>query len=119
MTRYILEPFVVEEGFESDSFILTPTEGFQKQSREIQLPKGLMSFKKLCAQVIQKNRMRKLFLQLNKSDIHRNKDGHVCCRNITLDNVDFVSAIMDSCNGVFKEKYEDFYCLLRRCGITF
>ena len=118
MTRYILEPFVLQDRTEGDSFALIPTEGFLTQPRKINLPKGLVSFTGIYSQVKRKNRSRKLLRQLNKADICRNKEGHVYSKGTTT-NVDFNDAVINSCGGNFKDCYEDFYCLLRANGITF
>ena len=118
MTRYILEPFVLQGRTEGDSFGLIPTEGLQRQPREIILPKGLVSFTDIYSQAKRKNRMRKLLRQMNKADVRRNKEGHVYSKGITT-KVDFNNAVLDSCGGNFKDCYEDFYCLLRANGITF
>ena len=103
----------------SDTYFLVPTEGFQSESREIQLPSGLNPYPKLHLRVTNKKKFKKMLLKLLKANITRNKDGFVTDGNNILHGIDYNNAVVDSCNGNFFKSYEEFYCLLRKFGITF
>ena len=124
MTRYLLVPSEVWNGSESfsskqDSYFLVATEGFHGGAKELKLPKGLNPNKELYKNVKNKKKLIKLLLRLSRTEIGRTKDGLVADKNNVLHNVNFDHAIINSCNGKFFESYEEFYCLLRKLGITF
>ncbi len=124
MSRYLLVPSETSNGSEhfsdkQDSYFLIPTEGFHGAPKVLKLPKGLNSNKDIYRKVKNKKKLRKLLLRLSKTDIGRTKDGFVTDKNNVLHNINFTDAIINSCNGKFFESHEEFYCLLRKFGITF
>ena len=123
MSRHLLVPSEIwgPENFsnEQDSYVLVPTDGFHGEPKEIKIPKGLNPYKELYKNVKNKKKLKKLLLRLSRTDIGRTKDGLVADKNIVLHNINFIDAILNSCNGKFLESYEEFYCLLRKYGITF
>ena len=98
---------------------MIPTEGFYSEPRELQLPSGLNPYAEFYKNIKNKNKFIKLLLQLAKTDIGRNLDGVVTDKQNILHGISFNDAILNSCNGIFLDSYEEFYCLLRRFGITF
>ena len=125
MSRYILIP---NNGFHHnkqnsfngfDSYSLVPAEGFNEQSKSIQIPSGLNPYDNIYTRVKNKNKLKRLLLKLSKTEIGRNKDGFVTDGHNVLHDIRFDNAVLDICNGVFLDYYENFYCLLRRFGITF
>ena len=118
MSRYILVPIAISKG-EEESFPLMPVEGFNKQLRQIHIPKDLVLHKDMYSKAGRKKRLHKLFQQLSKADIGCNEMGEVYYKNGVLNGINFNDAVIKSCNGVFIDDYEDFYCLLRENGITF
>ena len=126
MSRYLLIP---NNGFHHDkhqnsfngfdSYSLVPSEGFNEQSKSIQIPSGLNPYDNIYTRVKNKNKFKRLLLKLSKTEIGRNKDGFVTDGHNVLHGIRFDNAVLDICNGVFSDYYENFYCLLRRFGITF
>ena len=102
-----------------DSYVLVPTDGFHDEPKEIKLPKGLNPNKELYKNVKNTKKLKKLLLRLSRTEIGRTKDGFVADKNNVLHNIDFNHAIINTCNGKFSESHEEFYCLLRKFGITF
>ena len=124
MSRHLLVPSEMwgwPENFSNiqDSYVLVPTDGFHGEPKEIKLPIGLNPIKELYINVKNKKKLKKLLLRLSRTDIGRTKDGLVADKNTVLHNINFTDAIINSCNGKFFESYEEFYCLLRKFGITF
>lgn len=122
MSRYILFPssrHLKEDNSDQELYVLVPVEGLQKQTKELYLPSGLNPYLQVFKTVKYRKKLRQLLLQLAKTDIRRNKDGTVGDKHRTLQNIDYDNAVLDSCNGNFREIYEEFYCLLRKVGITF
>lgn len=126
MSRFLLVPSeawqrnpTTELLSKSDSYFLIPTEGFHDEPRELQLPNGLNPYVELYKKIKNKNKFKKLLLQLAKTDIRRNMDGVVTDKQNILHGISFNDATLNSCNGNFFDSYEAFYCLLRRFGITF
>ena len=102
-----------------DSYVLVSIDGFHGEPREIKLPKGLNPNKELYKNVKNKKKLKKILLRLSRTDIGQTKDGLVADKNAVLHNINFIDAIINSCNGKFFESYEEFYCLLRKFGIIF
>ena len=126
MSRFLLVPSeacqrnqATELSSKSDSYFLIPTEGFHGEPREVQLPNGLNPYEELYKKIKNKKKFKKLLLQLAKTDIGRNMNGVVIDKRNILHGISFNDAILNSCNGIFLDSYEEFYRLLRRCGITF
>ena len=124
MSRYLLVPSETSNGSEhfsdkQDSYFLIPTEGFHGAPKELKLPKGLDPNKELYKNVKNKKKLKKLLLRLSRTDIGQTKDGFVTDKNNVLHDINFIDAIINSCNGNFLKSHEEFYCLLRKFGITF
>ena len=126
MSRYLLVPtdafrhdkhHSTLNGFDSNS--LVPVEGFNAQSKNVIIPSGLNSYNDVYTKVKNKNKFKRLLLKIAKTDIGRNKDGYVTDGHNVLHGISYDNAVLDSCNGIFSDYYETFYCLLRRYGITF
>ena len=124
MSRHLLVPSEMWSGSENffdkeDSYVLVSIDGFHGEPREIKLPKGLNPNKELYKNVKNKKKLKKILLRLSRTDIGQTKDGLVADKNAVLHNINFIDAIINSCNGKFFESYEEFYCLLRKFGIIF
>ena len=61
-------------------------------------------------------KLRNLLLKISKSKISRSKEGAICHDGDKF-NISHDDAIADSCNRIFKEKYEPLYCLLAKNDI--
>ena len=85
--------------------------------KTIRIPEGIFK-PDIFENVYDTRKLRNLLLELSKTCISRSKEGVVChdgdTMKISLDN-----AIVDGCNGVFREKYEPFYCILANYNILF
>ena len=112
MSRYVLFP-----GSEPDIFALVPADGFGNQIKEIKLPEGIVHMN-IFSKVKNRKRLMKLLYKILKTEIQRTKDGLVADKYNTL-NIRYDDAIVNSCNGLFFNSFEKFYCLLRKNGITF
>ena len=124
MSRYLLVPSETWNrsarfSGKQDSYMLMPTDGFHGGPKELKLPKGLNSNKDIYKKVKNKKKLKKLLLRLSRTDIGRTKDGFVADKSNVLHNINFTDAIINSCNGNFFKSHEEFYCLLRKFGITF
>lgn len=116
MSRYIIIPNGGDS--ETDSYILLPTEGFDKKVKEVRAPRGLNSHQWMFYKTKNSKKLRNLLFKLAKSPIIRTRDGYVSDgREKLLINYD--SAVLNSSNGVFTNSLERFYCMLRKNGITF
>ena len=102
-------------------YLLVPVEGFDKQTKELTIPDGLVvnSYEDLYKHVSDKGKLKNLLLRLSKSEITPNERGLVKHKDNILDGVIFNNAVVDSCNGQYLECYESFYELLRKFGIVF
>ena len=102
-------------------YLLVPVDGFDKQSKELTIPDGLVvnSYEDLFKHVSDKDKLKNLLLRLSKSEITPNEHGIVKHKDNILDGVIFNDAVVDSCNGQYPECYEPFYELLRKFGIVF
>ena len=96
-----------------------PADGFDKKNKEITIVDGLVdSYGDLYNRVSDKDKLKKLLIQLTNSQIGCNEDGFVKHNNAILDEIIFRDAIIDSCNGNYMDCYESFYKLLRNNGIV-
>ena len=118
MSRYIIVPKLESEDGSDNIFQLIPTEGITELIKQIELPEGIIP--KICETKKVKNneQFNNLMLKFSKANIERNKDGLITINNKVL-GIRFDDFAVDSCNGIFKEEYEEVYCLLRNVGITF
>ncbi len=112
MSRYILFP-----QNEPSIFAFIPADGFCNQIKTIRLPDGI-AYVNIFSKVHNRNQLRKLLYKILKTDIQRTKDGLVADKYSTI-NTEYDEALVKSCNGIFLNNYEKFYCLLRRNGVTF
>lgn len=114
MSRYLLIP-KVDRNSDEDQLALLPMEKFTDQIRTIEVSKGI-----LVPLPVQMNSdmARALLIKLSKSGLGRSKDGFLIAGS-KVTNIKFDNAIKDICRGNFSELYEEFYCILRRHGITF
>ena len=117
MSRYILVPSNTYVSGQA-SYLLLPTEGFSEPVKEVKLPSNLNPHSWMYAKAKDVGKLKKLLFKLSKTTIERTKDGFANDNNEIL-NVNYDNAIVSSCNGVFLNSFERFYCLLRKNGITF
>ena len=89
--------------------------GFGNKIKEIKLPAGIAH---IFSKVRNKVKLTKLLHKILKTEIQRTKDGLVADKYNTL-NIRYDDAIVNSCNRLFFNSFEKFYCLLRKNGITF
>ena len=114
MSRYIIVPKQEDQNI----FKLIPTEGLTDQIKEIELPEGIIPNINDRKQIKSGKDLTDLMLKFSKSNVGRSKDGFITVENKVLE-IKFDDFVVDCCNGIFREKYENVYCLLRNHGITF
>ena len=114
MSRHIIVPNEDRQNI----FKLIPTEGLTDQVKEIELPESIIPNIIDSKQIKSGKHLSDLMLKFSKSDIGRSKDGYLTVKN-KISEINFDDFVVDCCNGDFREKYENVYCLLRNCGITF
>ncbi len=112
MSRYVLFP-----GSEPGLYALVPADAIGNQIKEIKLPDGIV-YMNTFTKVRNRTKLAKLLYKILKTEIQRTKDGLVADKYNTL-NIRYDDAIVNSCNGLFVNSFEKFYCLLRKNGITF
>lgn len=59
----------------------------------------------------------RLMMRLSKTSVGRSKDGFVTDGTKVI-GIKYDDAIASFCNGNFSEHFEEFYCILRKNGIT-
>lgn len=101
----------------SEKFLLVPTEGFNEEPRKIDLPIKIIPQQKFQNNT-EKKRFQNFLINLDKANIHKNKDGLLNIENKTTD-INFDDFVNDCCHGNFSLCYENVYCSLRQNGITF
>lgn len=111
MSRYLMIPSTSD----LDKLSLLPMDGITDQMKTIELPHGLTVPLPPDLDTVA---VRTLLIKLSKTKLHRSKDGFLIDGTKTL-NIKFDDAIRDACNGNFSHFYEEFYCILRKHGITF
>ena len=116
MSRYIIAPKLDED--KEDIFQLIPTEGITEQIKDIELPHYLIPDITHSRQIKSEKELRNLILKFSKANIGRSKDGYMCVKSKVLD-IKYDDFLVDCVNNVFKERYENVYCMLRNLGITF
>ena len=115
MSQYFLVPH------DNKRFSLTPVEeniSFEKDSIEINLPHLLFKQTKTTIKVKNKKRLLDILRKINRSNIKRNKNGLIE-ENGKIIPISFDDAVISICNKKFSHRYEKFYALLRKKGITF
>ena len=118
MSRYIITPSLELGNGTKNIFHLIPTEGIIAQTREIELPEGIMTVDLDSTKIKSKKDFNNLLIKLSKANFGKSKDGLVTFGSKVFD-INFDDFVVDSCNYIFMEKYEHLYCLLRSNGITF
>lgn len=98
-----------------DIVVLLPMDKFNSQKRTIEVSEDLFLAP---PKAISSNAGLKLMMRLSKTSIGRSKDGFVTdgCKTTGINYDDAIASI---CNKEFSEIFEDFYCILRKHGITF
>ena len=112
MSRYVLF-----HGSEPGIFALVPTDGIGNQIKEIKLPEGIVHMD-IFNKARNRTRLAKLLYKIMNTEIQRTKDGLVADKYNTL-NIRYDDAIVNCCNGLFFNSFDNLYCLLRKNGITF
>ena len=111
MSRYVLLP-----GESKNLFVLVSCEDLN-QTHTIELPEELYDMD-IFNNVNNKKSANNLLYRICKSEISKTMDGFVKDRNSKC-NLRFYEAVINCCNIMFKEYFEEFYCILRKYGIIF
>ena len=101
----------------TETFSLVPTEGFNGQIKELDLPLNIVP-KQKHKNLKQKKSVEFFSYKLDRINIRRNKDGLLNIGNKVTD-INFDDFVHDCCEKNFSVCYEDIYCNLRENGITF
>ena len=113
MSRYILFP-EKQDGI----FALYPVDS-NESVKHIRLNKELFDGYRVFKRVYDPEKLVNLLYRIiQKTDISRTKEGLISDENKNL-LISYDDALIDSCNSKFNKKYEQFYCILRKFGITF
>ena len=83
--------------------------------KTISLPAGIFE-PDMFKRVHDTRKLRNLLLKISMSKISRSKEGTICHDGEKFD-VSHDDAVVDSCNRIFKEKYEPLYCLFAKNNI--
>lgn len=104
-------------------YILFPADGDSSDVKTISVPEGLIFnelYMDLRDEVINKSKLKMIVDTLARHDITESKDGSMMQGDKKIaDGIDLRAALIDCCNGIFLEKYEKFYKILRKCDIVF
>ena len=111
MTRYILLPKTSTNCFTLQSTI-------DDNSKDILISTDIISDMSIFDTVNNKHRLKKLLILLTEKCIFRTKNGFIGDNNSVI-NIKYDEVIIDTCNNIFKEEFEQFYCMLRNNDITF
>ena len=111
MSRYVLLP-----GESKNLFVLVSCEDLN-QTHTIELPEELYDMN-IFNNVNNRNSANNLLYRICKSDISKTMDGFVKDRNCKCD-LKFDEVVINCCNNIFQECFEEFYCILRKYGIIF
>lgn len=114
MSRYLLIP-VNKQGCNDVNGKLLPMEKFNEQAKEVDVFSGLLVPP---PKGVGLDVCGSLMMRLAKTPVGRSKDGYVTDGGKETD-VKYDDALRDISNGIFLDKYERFYCILREHGITF
>ena len=102
-------------------YILVPVDGHD-ETRTVELPPGLVPnllFDELKREVENKNKLLNLLEKMGRKRISETDDGCISIGDDKVSDINLRRAVIDTCNNKFSERYEDFYNILRKCGITF
>ena len=96
--------------------------GDERQRKEITIPKDLVdvtSYKEMENRVSDGPKLKKLLMKMFFAGVQENENGHVKYRDTVLEGINFKDVVVNSCNGIFSERYEPFYQLLSKLGVVF
>ena len=108
MSRHILIPA-------SETGKIHLVEVSTNKTETIRVPAGIFE-PEIFKRVHDTRKLRNLLLKISKTGISRSKEGAICYDGDKF-NISHDNAVLDSCNGVFKEKYEPLYCILGKSGV--
>ena len=111
MSRYVLLP-----GQSKNSFLLVSTEKLN-QVHTVELPEELYDMN-IFKKVKNRNTANNLLYRICKSEISKTMDGFVKDGNSRID-MKYDDVIINCCNNVFKECFEEFYRMLQKYNIMF
>ena len=111
MSRYVLLPCESK-----NLFVLVSCEDLN-QTHTIELPEELYDMN-IFNNVNNRNSANNLLYRICKSEISKTMDGFVKDRNCKCD-LKFDEVVINCCNNIFQECFEEFYCILRKYGIIF
>ena len=111
MTRYILFP-------KSSNSCFTLHSTISDDSKDIFIPSDIVCDISIFDDVHNKIRLKNLLFVLSENGIFRTKDGFIGDK-YSIVNIKYNKAIINTCNYIFKEEFEEFYCMLRNNNITF
>ena len=111
MSRYILLP-----GATKNLFVLVSTEDLN-QTLTVELKEELYDMD-IFNNVKNRNTANNLLYRICKSNISKTMDGFVKDGNNKCD-LRFDEAVINCCNNIFMECFEEFYRILQKYGIEF
>ena len=111
MSRYILLP-----GATKNLFVLVSTEDLN-QTLTVELKEELYDMD-IFNTVKNRNTANNLLYRICKSNISKTMDGFVKDGNNECD-LRFDEAVINCCNNIFTECFEEFYHMLKKYGIVF
>ena len=111
MSRYVLLP-----GQSKNSFVLVSTEKLN-QVHTVELPEELYDMN-IFKKVKNRNTANNLLYRICKSEIIKTMDGFVKDGSSKTD-LRFDEVVINCCNNIFKECFEEFYRMLQKYNITF
>ena len=111
MSRYVLLP-----GQSKNQFVLVSTESLN-QTHTVELPEELYDMN-IFNNVTNRNTANNLLYRICKSEISKTVDGFVKDGNNKVD-LRFDEVVINCCNNIFKECFEEFYRILQRYNISF
>ena len=111
MSRYVLLP-----GKLQNSFVLVSTENLN-QTHTVELPEQLYDMN-IFNNVANRNTANNLLYRISKSEISKTMDGFVKDGSSKTD-LRFDEVVINCCNNIFKECFEEFYRMLQKYNITF
>ena len=111
MSRYVLLL-----GQFKNSFVLVSTENLN-QVHTVELPEELYDMN-IFNNVTNRNTANNLLYRICKSEISKTMDGFVKDGNNKVD-LRFDDVVINCCNNIFKECFEEFYRILQKYNIMF
>ena len=111
MSRYVLLP-----GQSKNQFVLVSTESLN-QAHTVELPEELYDMN-IFNNVTNRNTANNLLYRICKSEISKTVDGFVQDGNNKVD-LRFDEVVINCCNNIFKQRFEEFYRILQRYNIMF